>query len=107
MRRPLAHATATAVLSVLVAGCGGGDGDDPATSQTSDEPSEGPSEPDDEAEQAGAPCTVISDEQLTQITGSEQRVSGPRQEGTSQRCETLPESELTHVAIEIATAYAG
>ncbi|MCD4533200.1 DUF3558 domain-containing protein [Nocardioides sp. cx-169] len=93
MRRPFAHAAAAVVLSVLVAGCGGDDGDDPGTSQSSDEPGEEPSEPDGEAEPAGAPCTVISDEQLTQITGSEQRVSGPRQEGTSERCETVRDAD--------------
>jgi hypothetical protein len=106
MRRPLANAAAAVVLSLLLLGCGD-DGDDPGTTgssqagdaptdEPSDEPSEEPSEsdePDGEAEAAGPPCDAITDEQLTQIAGSAQRVSGPRQEGTSQRCTTVRDAD--------------
>jgi hypothetical protein len=98
VRRPLANAAAAVVLSLLLLGCGD-DGDDPGTtgsSQAGDAPSDESSEsdePDGEAEAAGPPCDAITDEQLTQIAGSAQRVSGPRQEGTSQRCATVRDAD--------------
>lgn len=87
MSRPSLALTAVAVLALTLTGCGEDDvATDPPTSEQSSTAGAGGTT--DAAGAAGAPCDVVTDEQLTEAAGTPQAVTGPTTEGLRTVCAT-------------------
>lgn len=87
MSRPSLALTAVAVLALTLTGCGEDDvAADPPTSEQAD--TAGSTGTPDATGEAGAPCDVVTDEQLTEAAGTPQAVTGPTTEGLRTVCGT-------------------